>query len=297
MANSSRPLPLNALRAFEAVARHQHVAHAATELCVTPSAVSHLIKKLESDLGVALITRAGRNIELTEHGRKLAPLLKENFQGISKAVNSLRKDRFTHSVTLALRSYFSAQWFGPRLNDFWSKHPGIELRLKHTNEIPDLKADDLDLAIVWGPIESLATKAQLLLPGELVPIFSPGMGGAERIKSPGDLLHCTLLMETDGNSWGDWFRQSTGWDQVLQHQHFIDDSNVRYQAAIDGVGVELCCRQLIQHELDSGRLVAPFDTALTSHGYFLLEPDNSASTDSAECLKQWILEQVSQLQA
>ena len=291
----ARPLPLNALRAFEAVARHQHLGHAATELCVTPSAISHLIKKLESELEINLLSKSGRRIVLTENGKQLAPALTEHLTGITQAVRGLHRSSGKQTLTVSLRSYFSAKWLAPRLKDFWSRHPHIELRLLHSNFVSGSDWADIDVAIVWSHEDQIDPGASKLIGGDLIPIFSPTMPGASKITKPEQLLECTLLQETDYNSWEAWFQLELGQVPRIKNAQAIDDSNVRYQAAVDGLGVELCCRELLQDDIASGRLLAPFDTALQSYGYYLVFPDKSAKRHSTEQFTAWLLEQVNEV--
>ena len=289
MKSGNLPLQLKALRAFEVVSRHLSVKGAARELNVTPSAVSHLIKRLEDDLGVQLIRRSGRNISLTDPGEKLAPGLQDAFESLTKAVNSLRDLSHQNTLTISLRPYFAVKWLAPRLSRFWARYPKVELRLHHTTEPIDFIADSVDLAIEWSTGSRSGVRHHELIPGELVPIFSPDMLGAETITEPNDLLRFTLLKEMDFNSWEEWFFQANKERQNPPFIHYIDDSNVRHQAALDGLGVELSCRSLIREEVASGALLAPFDVSVDCFSYYLVEPIRGQRSPLAQQFKNWII--------
>ncbi len=296
MQENNRPLPLNALRTFEAVSRHIHVKEAADELNVTPSAVSHLIKRLEGDLKVQLITKLGRNIKLTDEGNKLAPVLQEAFQTIAKAVNTTRNRADQNTLTISLRPYFSAKWFAPRLNQFWSENPDVQLQLHHSNKVVDFNTQAVDLAIEWSKGERPDVKHHKLIPGDLIPIFSPNMPGAEKIKKPNDMLNYTLLMEMDTDSWAKWFLNVEGNYEKPQLTHTIDDSNVRLQAALDGQGIELSCRELVRQEIESGQVIAPFNTSVDIYSYYLVEPKHGHSSKLAQRVKKWIIREATKQQ-
>jgi LysR family glycine cleavage system transcriptional activator len=288
---NNRPLPLTALRAFEAVSRHSHVKQAANELNVTPSAVSHLVKRLEEDLGVKLITKLGRNIKISDAGQQLAPILQETFQTLSKAVNTVRNQANQNTLTISMRPYFSSKWFAPRLNKFWSKNPNVELQLHHSNEVVDFNTQAVDLAIEWSKGDRSDVNHHQLFPGSLIPIFSPNMPGADQIKTPKDLLKYTLLMEIGTNSWSEWFLNAEGSYEKPKLTHYIDDSNVRHQAALDGQGIELSCRELIHHEIENGQLIAPFDTSVDAYSYYLVEPKHRHISNLAQQVKTWIIQE------
>jgi LysR family glycine cleavage system transcriptional activator len=294
---AKRSLPLNALRAFEAVSRHLHVGTAAQELNVTPSAVSHLIKRLEDDIGVKLVKKSGRNIALTPAAEKMSPELQEIFGNLKRVVGVARTATGKDRLTVSVRPYFSVKWLAPRLNKFWNAYPAVELRLHHSIQQVDFRAEQVDLAIEWSRGDRPGVEHHLLIPGELTPVFSPKMDDADKISSPADLLKYALLKETDHDSWADWFAFAgleQAYSSIAQFPktHFIDDSNVRHQAALDGLGVELSSRRLLKQEISEGVLLAPFELSLNSFSYYLVAPKNEESSILATCFKRWILSEV-----
>ena len=286
--NKHRHPSLRSLKAFETVSRHLHVSKAAEELFVTSSAISHLIRQLEEDLGVSLTKRSGRNIALTEAGLQLAPGLQKAFRQLNELVDEVKDNNNPNSLTISLRPYFAVKWLSPRLSEFWLEQPDVELQLIHTNQHTDFSNERIDLAIEWLGEDQQDKHRSLLIPGELTPVISPNLIGAAKINSPKDLLKFTLLKETDHDSWRDWFELAGVKDLTDTHALLIDDSNVRYQAAINGQGIELGCRSLIQADLAAGKLVAPFDFMLNNFSYYLVSPKNRQQKPAAKKFIAWV---------
>ena len=290
---SQKPIPpLNALKAFEAVSRHSNVSRAAQELHVTPSAVSHLIRRLEESFGAKLLERSGRNIRLTNFGQATALELQNAFHSLRVAVNNIHQSIEQKVITVSCRPYFAAKWLSARLESFWSQHPEVELHLYHTNQKADLNSGDVDLSIEWLNGKRENGKLLELVPGNLTPVFSATLKNSKKINTPEDLLRFPLLRETDYNSWEKWFIQCDCSPSKKLRSIYIDDSNVRYQAAIDGQGVELSCRSLIKNDIENGKLVAPFSETIEEFSYYLVEPTNRNLSASALIFREWLLDQI-----
>ena len=294
---SDRLPSLKALRTFEVLSRHLHMNRAAEELSVTPSAISHLIRSLEEELSVKLIRKSGRNIALTETGEQLAPRVQTIFRSLKHTVDDVREQTNPNILNVSLRPYFAVKWLSPRLSRFWARHPEIELRLIHTNLAVNFNNDRADLAIEWSSGDRMGTKQILLIPGELTPVFSPQMVGADKIKTARDLLNHTLLRETDHDSWKDWFESVGENYQKPPHTLFIDDSNVRYQSALDGQGIELSCRSLITDDVKSGKLLSPFKQSVNNFSYYLVEPDDRKPSDATGKFTDWLIDEVNSQQS
>jgi len=289
--NSDRLPSLKALRSFDAVSRHLQMNRAAQELSVTPSAISHLIRSLEQELGVKLIEKSGRNIVLTQVGEQFAPRVQQIFRSLKQTVNDIREQTNPNILTVSLRPYFAVKWLSPRLSRFWKRFPELELRLIHTTQSVDFTTDQADLAIEWSTGNHTHTSQSLLIPGELTPVFSPNMTGSKKIKNVKDLFNFTLLRETDHDSWKHWF-DAVGENFVKpKHTLFIDDSNVRYQTALDGQGIELSCRSLISEDVERGKLLCPFKESTNHFSYYLVQPLGITPTDAASKFTQWLIEE------
>ncbi len=149
-----RQLPaLNALRAFEAAARHESFSRAADELFVTHGAVSHQIRALEADLGVTLFARDGKRVRLSDIGRQYATEVRATLSALAEATRRLRSGERDRRLVVSMLSSFSARWVTPRIGGFIEEHPEINLELLSTNTLTDFTRDDVDVAIrfsIWG---------------------------------------------------------------------------------------------------------------------------------------------------
>ena len=193
---------------------------------------------------------------------------------------------------MSLRPYFAVKWLSPRLSRFWASFPNIELRLIHTTQAINFATDRADLAIEWARGDRTGTKRTLLISGELTPVLSPKMAAVSKIKSAKDLLNVTLLRETDYDSWKDWFESVGVVYGKSKHTLFIDDSNVRYQSALDGQGVELSCRSLIEDDIKRGKLLTPFKQSINNFSYYLVEPTDREPTPAAEKFTRWLIDEI-----
>lgn len=197
---------LTKLRAFEAVGRHLSFTKAAEELYVTPAALSHHVRHLEEELGVPLVTRLHRRIELTKSGKKLLPECSQALQILSRAVSELKRTDQKETLTVSVAPYFSARWLTPRLGRFWSHHPDIDLRLHHAYQPADFLTDNLDAGINWCPGNWPNAESTLVLHGRLTIVCAP-----EYLKrlppdpSPRDLLDHKLMFEFDIDHLTSWF--------------------------------------------------------------------------------------------
>ena len=289
--NPPRLPPLHSIRAFEAVSRQLSITRAANELSVSPSAVSHLVRRIEEDLGTKLIQRSGRGIGLTDSGKSLAEDLQPLFSSLGKAVARAREGANINQVVVRLRPFFAARWLAPRLGDFWAQHPDIQLHLHHSNEETDFDAAGVDFAIEWAESIRPGLDGHLLLQGDLTPVFAPRLvNGDSRIPIEA-LRNLPLLRETDRNTWSEWFRLSGVAEPDQPRSMFIDDSNVRVQAAIDGQGVELGSRSLLSGEIAEGKLIAPFEQCVGSLNYYLVNRKNRLHTDASARFREWIVGQ------
>jgi len=288
--------PLNALRAFAAAARHLSFTRAAEDLHVTQAAVSHQIKTLEDTLGVPLFRRGTRSIHLTEAGQRYAHRVREAFQILQQATEALQDQNEAGRLTVSTMTSFAARWLIPRLGDFLSAHPEIELRLE-TSPIPvDLLAGEADVAVRLGPGPYEDLHAEVLLRDEVFPVCAPSLlTGPHPLNKPEDLVHHVLLQDA-GLDWGVWLKAAgvdltaTGIDPY-KGPGFID-STICVQTAMAGHGVLLGRTALVADELAKGLLVAPFDLAIESNYvyWFLCAPDRAASP-RVRAFHRWLMRQ------
>ncbi|MEX0348788.1 MAG: transcriptional regulator GcvA [Paracoccaceae bacterium] len=263
--------PLTALRAFEAAARHMSFASAAAELNVTPAALSFQIKSLEEHLGQPVFRRLNRAVELTEAGRTLAPGTTDGFTALQTAWHATRRLQDSTTLTVAAGPALTAKWLAPRLYDFATAHPEINLRISTSLHLVDLHRDDVDVAIRFGYASYDDLYAVHARKEWLTPAMTPAL--AEQFPTPESLVDAPLVINDHDSflkppcDWPTWFRaigikgfEPTGM-RFSNVEHSID-------AACAGVGVLLGRRPLLIKDVLEGRLVTPFKIALETEARF-----------------------------
>ncbi len=281
--------PLNALRAFEAVARHKSFTRAAGELSVSQSAVSHQVRGLESALNLRLLSREGRSVELTREGRLLFADLSDSLARIRRALANLEAVRRATPLGVSVRPHFAMKWLAPRLSRFWQRHPGFDLRFYHTNEMADFTDAQLHVAVEWRHLSEVSADARLLIPGNLTPACGPALlTGGNRPRKPEDLRRHALLHESDERSWLEWLAAAGVPGLQPARQAFYEDTNVRQQAAKEGEGFALVCPELVADEIAAGRLVCPFDIRLETFSYYLLVPPDRFEIPNVRKFVAWL---------
>ncbi len=295
--------PLNALRAFEASARHLSFARAAEELGVTASAISHQIKLLEDILGTALFVRMTRKIALTEAGRTCLPLLSEAFDRMEEAVALLRRQEESGALTVSTAPSFAGKWLVPRVEKFRAAHPDIDLRISANMSVVDFRTGEVDLAIRFGRGGYRDLAVDKLFSEAIAPLCSPQLAtGDHPLNSPADLAH-HILLHDDSTSHGGIAGAGTDWRMWLNlagHEEIDASRGPRFSyadhalsAAIDGQGVVLGRLSLARNDLAAGRLVQPFGQELpTEFGYYLLRPDRGSDPPKVSAFRDWILDEV-----
>jgi LysR family glycine cleavage system transcriptional activator len=291
---SRRLPPLNALRAFEAGARHLSFTKAAEELHVTQAAVSHQVKALEEYLGVALFRRMTRQIALTEAGRALVPVLSESFDQIAAAAEALRERPESRTLTVTLTPAFGSKWLAGRLGRFWTGHPEIDLRLHHTVTSVDFAVEEVDMGVRWGSGDWPGLESEFLISVDVTPVCSPALlEGDHPLCCPEDLAHYTLLHEDDHEDWVQWFITAGLDGDAARRGPTLDDSGVLLRAAADGHGVALGRLSLIGDDLGSGRLVVPFDLRLEiEHGYHVVYRPGGLDNPKIKAFRDFLLAEI-----
>lgn len=291
----SRKLPpLTALRAFEAVARHRSMARAAEELHVTPAAVSQQIKQLEDVLGQPLFKR-GKSLRLSDAADAVLPLLTDAFDRLERAAAQLRSGASDGPLVVSTPPAFAARWLVPRLDDFQTRHPEIELRLLATRRLVDFPLEDVDCAVRFGDGNYPGLMVERLMPEAIIPVAAPAL--AAGIATVADLISKPLLNDEwhTGNmafpDWETWLvSQGVKPDTPLRIKHF-GESNLTIQAAISGLGVALVWRTLVEEDLKTGRLVWLLDrTTATRMAYHLVMPPARAGFARVIAFRTWLQE-------
>ncbi|MGR3760473.1 transcriptional regulator GcvA [Roseobacteraceae bacterium NS-SX3] len=293
---SDRLPPLTALRAFEAAARHMSFARAAEELHVTPAALSFQIKSLEEHLGAPLFRRLNRAVELTEAGRVLSPGTNEGFQALSTAWSAARRLHDNTTLTVTAGPALTAKWLAPRLYEFASQHPEIDLRFSATLRQLDFTRDEVDVAIRFGYGPDSGVWALPLRRDWLTPVMTPEM--AERYPTPHSLTEAPLLFDESLGfldppcDWPVWFR-SQGIDFTPEHGARFSQADHAIDAALAGVGVALGRRPIVVTDLHAGRLVAPFKTAIETKAHFrFLCAEGTENRPQIAAFREWFLAEI-----
>jgi LysR family transcriptional regulator of beta-lactamase len=278
-------LPLNALRAFEASARHLSFTRAGLELFVSQGAVSHQIKALEDGLGVRLFRRLPRGLALTDEGLALVPVVRDSFDRIGATLDRFSGGRFREVMTVAVVGTFAIGWLLPRLPAFLERHPEIDLRLFTNNNRVDLAGEGLDLAIRFGDGAWHGTHAEPILEAPLTPLCAPAV--AARLSNPGDLAHETLLRSYRAEEWGRWFEHAGVVCPPLRGPVF-DSSPIIANAAAAGLGVGLLPVAMFEGELARERLVRPFALAIDVGRYWLTRLNSRTDSAAMGAFRTWL---------
>ena len=284
-------LPLNALRAFEAAARHLSFTNAAIELCVTPAALSHQVKALEERLGVLLFRRLPRGLSLTDEGQMLLPVLRDSFDRIADALGRFQGGMMREVLTVGAVGTFAVGWLLPRLPRFHSAHAFVDLRLSTNNNRVDIAAEGLDYAIPFGDGAWHGTDAVLLFEAPFTPLCSPSI--AARLQSPSDLARETLLRSYRSEDWPDWCK-AAGLNAPTISGPVFDSSWVMIEAALQGIGVALAPPSLFGRELREGRLVRPFEQEAITGGYWLTRLKSRQRTEAMRAFESWIADEAAE---
>ena len=292
-----RNLNLNALRAFEAAARHLNFSRAAEELLVTHAAVSHQIRQLEEQLGVRLFERTSRGVELTHSGAALLPETTASFDRLATTLDSLSLKPSTKTLSITTTPSFASRWLVPRLPS-WRKASGdsIDVTLIPTLQMLDLTKGEADVAIRCGIPPWPDLSQHLLLPIHMTPVCSPGLlKGTEPPKHPADLLDHTLLHADVGphplgTEWQSWFNAADLRVQRRLPGLSFQDPALSMQAAINGVGFAMGYVELVSADLAFGRLAQPFELVVQhDFSYYVAYSTKRANDPTVVAFREWVL--------
>lgn len=284
--------PLNALRAFEAAGRLLSITQAAEELRVTPAAISHQIRLLEEHLRMKLFARSHRAIHLTPAGQQYLAEITRHLAGIRRATANMMQLRDRKVLRIRAYTTFGVRWLIPRLSSFHALHPDIDVRLTTSLEEVDFENEDIDAAIRLGAGNWSGLQADRLFPNELVPVCSPGM--LERkphVAQPEGLARETLLHSlARPDDWAHWLR-AAGVTGVNPYGGMKYESSIlAYQAAIEGQGIAIAQKALVEEDLSAGRLVMPcgFCLDMGAYTYYFIFPISNPRSVALEAFRDWL---------
>lgn len=293
MTEGRRMPPLNALRAFEATARHLSFKEAAAELFVTPTAVSHQIRNLEELVGLKLFERSGNTITLTRAGERFFPVLRDGFDLIAQSVVDLQRDG--DALTISVTPAFAAMVLIPRLSQLRLLYPGIALTVNATEKIVDLRKAEADLAVRYGPERSRPLRSQLLYRDRYVAVASPAWVSAHPLPVSAQVLATSDLLgyqwknaKLQGPTWSAWMAMAgiAGFDAA----HYIGFSEESHaiQGALDGAGVALASTLLVGPELRGGRLVQVHPLGMQGFAYHAEFVDDHPRVHTVMKIVNWL---------
>lgn len=292
--------PLNALRAFEAAARHHSFTRAAEELHVTQAAISHQVKQLEEWLGLKLFERYGHWLTATAAGKAYAPELSRLLDALATATERLAGDNtLAGPLRITALPSFVARWLVPHLGRFRALYPGVELHVTSDVATHDFAREQFDLAIRLGLGRWPGLQADLISRERLSPVCSPALLEHAPLRTTADLQTHTLLHDQPGDLWPRWLslaganRSLTASTATGTGTKF-NDSALVLQAAVEGHGVALGRVFLASADIAAGRLVKPFALDLPNdYSYWLAYPKATASQPRLAAFRDWLLAETS----
>lgn len=295
MATSRLPLlpPLHALRAFDAAARFGRFREAASALGLSESAVSHQIKRLEAYLGVALFERSGNAVTLTPVGRSYFQEIDPAFVRIRKATEEVRGPAGTARVSLTLPGTLATSWLIPKLSRLEALHPEISLQLITTERILDLRREQINLAIRYGRGPWTGMIAERLLAEQAFPVCAPGYLSGEQLRHPETALSTVRLIinDTVPTEWQSWAQAHGLEAPELRGALVLHASDQTQGAAVEGLGMAMGRRPMVDRFLDAGLLVAPFGSSdWSGAAYFLVHPEVDEPTAPTRKVAKWLQE-------
>lgn len=288
--------PLTSLRAFEAAARLNSFTKAADDLLVTPAAVSQQIKQLEEHLGVQLFERTNKGIRITEAGEQYFPMVYAGFEMLRKASLRLKSFRPRDQLVVSVLPSLASQWLGARLFHWCADNPDVQIAIVAADSEPDFEEDEVHLRICYGRPHQRHIISERLMVDSVSPMCSPSLlGEGTVLERPEQILDYPLIHIDWGSendtlpSWREWFEEAGLADADCARGPVFNLSSVAIQAAVQGKGFVLGQQIMAAYEIESGRLVKPFDLELPlRESYYLAYPETTAEHPYFETFRAWL---------
>lgn len=292
--------PLNALRSYEAAARHLSFTRAAGELSVTPAAVSHQVKMLEDHLGVALFQRVNRQLVLTEAGAACLPGIRTAFEGLSAAIDTISVAGRSGVLTVSVAPSFASKWLLPRLERFKAAHPDIDVRVSASMQLVDFAGGEVDVAIRYGSGRYPGLASERLIDEAVIPVCSPKLlEGPNPPRTPADVRFHTLLHDDSPDddascpTWEMWLKAAGVEGIDVTRGPRFNQSSLVLESAILGQGIALAKSTIAAADLAAGRVVAPFELTLPlSLAYYVVYPESKTLTPKVGVFLRWLKDEV-----
>lgn len=285
---------LNALRAFEAAARHENFSKAADELCVTHVAISRHVRELEAWLDLSLFARTGRGVALTEAGRVYLAKLTPVFDDIVSATREIKKSGKGSKLQVTSDPAIAARWLVSHLRNFKAKHPDIEVSIDPSDELSNIEQSEYDIGIRYGYGGWPNVNAVEIFRPSIFPVCAPEFVRENAIYTVRDLKEAHLLHEESYSLWIDWLKEAGA-------THIVGDTGPRFHnhlaidAAQSGQGFALCDQILCFDALKQGALATPFDHRLQERGnYYLVFARDAPVREAVKLFVDWLVEEISE---
>lgn len=288
-------LPLNALRVFEAAARHLSFTRAADELAVTPAAVGQHIRSLEELLGVVLFKRTARSLELTPEAERSLPALRDGFARFEEAVALIQASQDSKVITLSVPPSFASKWLVPRIDRFVAQHPDMQLRVQSSDSLVDFAQENVDLVVRYGHGNYPDLVREKLFDEAVIAIAAPSL--ATQITSP-DALQQMLLIHDDSSlddpdavTWPMWLAAAGVAHPSPERGLRFDQAALAIEAVAAGKGVALAKASLAARDISEGRLVRLFTSQArraASFAYWLAAPEGHMRQKKVKALVAWL---------
>jgi len=288
--------PLDSLQVFAVAARHLNFTTAAAELHRTQSAVSHRVKSLEAELGVALFTRLTRRLELTPVGQALANHMDQSLAEIARIIAGFSEHEGRQRLRVTALSSVASRWLTPRLPRFLDLYPEIEVQVIADAQLLDLRSQDVDLAVRFGRGRYPRHSVSLLMRDRVLPVCSPAFLAEhgrpntidELLAMP--LVHDIAAERDDSQSgWRSWLKQLGGLSAPHLSGQSFSNADLSIEAAVRGIGVSLGRFSLVADYLADGTLVSPMPVATqTAYSYYVVAPPESASLPRVARFARWL---------
>ncbi len=291
--------PLNALRAFEAAARHLSLSLAAEELGVTPAAISHQVRLLEEHIGLPVFERNGRGLALTDAGAAGLPELREAFLKLTAAMDAIGSLGEAGTLTVSVAPSFAAKWLLPRLGSFAREHPDIDVHVSASMQLVEFSRDRIDVAIRYGPGGYADVFFEKLLPETVIPVCRPDLLEGKALDSAKALAGFTLLHDDSPDNdpscptWDMWLRAAGVDGADAERGPRFNQASLVIEAAVLGRGVALAKSALAEADLKAGRLVRAIEAERpVDFAYYFVAPRAKLNLPKVAYFREWLRRQV-----
>ncbi len=287
---------LRGLQAFDAASRHMSFKKAAEELNVTPTAISHLIKALEDDLGLKLFNRLTRSLSLTQAGEVYAPHVHGAFRKLEEASLAITDSDASGPIHITTTKTFASKWLSPRLHKFSSDNPEFRVKLDASDMVRDFAVNNIDIAIRHGSGDYGDQYFSWILDNYVVPVCSPEFfkDNHDNIQAEDLLNHPLIVYEWSGfcaedPDWEKWFAECGIDKPKLDLAETYSDEHICVQAALDGRGIALTSLLASAAHIEAGRLIVPVPVLLKDKSYYLVCNQLHAESKKVKAFQDWLL--------